>query len=169
MPRQSNRIQTAPDTSGLHLWLVLWKCWTAVHNFALDDIASGGLGFSDFAILEVLLHKGPLPVNAIGTKIGLTSGSMTVAVDRLASRDLVKREDDVVDRRTRIVALTDPGRALVEEAFAKHRDAMNALGEVLPEGERKSAIRILKKLGKAAEAELRPTKGAVQRPNQNGL
>jgi len=46
---------------------------------------------SDFAVLEALLHKGPLPVNEIGKKVLLTSGSMTVAVDRLEQRRLVER------------------------------------------------------------------------------
>lgn len=34
-------------------------------------------------VLEALLHKGPLPVNALGEKVLLTSGSITTAVDRL--------------------------------------------------------------------------------------
>ena len=41
---------------------------------------------SDFAVLEALLHKGPLPINEIGKKVLLTSGSITVAVDRLESK-----------------------------------------------------------------------------------
>jgi MarR family 2-MHQ and catechol resistance regulon transcriptional repressor len=55
------------------------------------SIAAHDLGFSDFTILEALLHKGPMLVNEIGRRIELTSGSITTAVDRLEARGLVER------------------------------------------------------------------------------
>jgi hypothetical protein len=64
----------AQSLRGAHLWLVLWKAFDALQVHALENIHSLGLGLSDFGTLEVLLHKGPTPVNAIGQKIRLTSG-----------------------------------------------------------------------------------------------
>src|ERR1039458_2644853 len=60
------------EASGIHLWLVLWKAYEAVRRHAERHIHSLGLGFSDFAVLEVLLHKGPTPVNTIGELEHLT-------------------------------------------------------------------------------------------------
>ena len=136
--------------SGLHLWLILWKAHGAVREYALRDIASLGLSLTDFAILEVLLHKGPMPVNDIGQKISLTSGSMTTAVDRLEQRGLVERRSDTEDRRARIVSLTSEGQKLIQCAFGAHERTMNQLGEVLTPHERAEAVRLLKKLGRAA-------------------
>ena len=65
----------AEDISAVHLWLVLWKASRAVEAHAFKSIASQPICGSDFAVLEVLLHKGPLPVNTIGRKVLLTSGS----------------------------------------------------------------------------------------------
>ena len=62
----------AGDTSGVRLWLVLWKAMRAVEAHALKSIASQPICGSDFAVLEMLLHKGPLPVNIIGRKVLLT-------------------------------------------------------------------------------------------------
>ena len=73
----------AQQTSGIHLWLVLWKAFYALQARAMADIECLGLCLSDFAILELLLQKGPMPVNEIGCKVKLTSGSITVAIDRL--------------------------------------------------------------------------------------
>src|SRR5690349_20024318 len=87
------------DTSGIHLWLVLWKAYEGLCEQADRHICTLGLGFSDFAVLEFLLHKGPTPVNTIGQHVSLTSGSITAAVDRLARKALVKRADDPDDRR----------------------------------------------------------------------
>src|SRR5436190_2924478 len=89
----------ATDASGTHLWLVLMKAHRALQRLATRSIRSSGAGLSDFAVLEMLLHKGPQPVNAIGRRIALTSGAITTAVDRLATRGLVTREADPGDRR----------------------------------------------------------------------
>ena len=76
------------DTSGIHLWLILWKTFESVRTHAVRQIRDVGLGFSDFAVLEVLLHKGPTPVNTIGERVYLTSGSITAAVDRLEAKGI---------------------------------------------------------------------------------
>src|ERR1700720_2178126 len=102
------------------IWLVLWKAARAIEQNAIRSVSASGLGRSDFAVLEVLLHKGPQPVNIIGKRVLLTSGSITAAVDRLESRKLLRRTADPRDRRSRIVQLTKTGRDLIERAFQKH-------------------------------------------------
>src|SRR5437868_14524333 len=80
------------DASGTHLWLVMMKAHRALARVAARSIESADVGLSDFAVMEMLLHKGPQPVNEIGRRIELTSGAITTAVDRLESRRLVTRE-----------------------------------------------------------------------------
>jgi MarR family 2-MHQ and catechol resistance regulon transcriptional repressor len=140
------------DTSGIHLWLVLWKAFESVRSHALKQIGKLDLGFSDFAVLELLLHKGPTPVNAIGQRVYLTSGSITAAVDRLEAKGLVHRCDHPGDRRARVVHLTEVGRTLIAKAFEQHKQAIEvATGGLTPE-ERAQAITLLKKLGLYAQA-----------------
>src|SRR5579862_5961114 len=93
-----------------HVWLVMMKAMRALTRYAAADIEETGLGLSDFAVLEVLLHKGPLPVNTIGPIVDLTPGSISIAVDRLFAKGLVSRIESGEDRRVRIVALTSRGR-----------------------------------------------------------
>src|ERR1700738_1993627 len=78
------------DTSGVHVWLVLGKAFQALAARAQEslNLSRTGLGDSYFRVLEVLLHKGPLPVNPIGPKVWLTPGSISVAVDRLEKKGL---------------------------------------------------------------------------------
>lgn len=140
------------NTSGIHLWLVLWKAYSTLRARADQSIASLDLNWSDFAVLEVLLHKGPLPVNTIGPKVMLTSGSISVAVDRLVRRGLVSRENVESDRRARVVHLTEAGRTLIECAFAQHAEAMEVATEGLSKAERLQTIALLKKLGRFAES-----------------
>ncbi len=141
------------DTSGVHVWLVLMKAFHALMPHAAESIARTELGDSDFRVLEVLLHKGPLPVNTIGPKVWLTPGSISVAVDRLARKGLVSRNDHPDDRRVRRVELTAKGRTLITRGFREHAAAMETAISILSKNERLTLLRLLKKLGKhAAEA-----------------
>ena len=99
--------------------------------------------------MEVFLHKGPLPVNTIGPKVMLTSGAISVAVDRLVRPGLVSRQNDVVDRRARVVHLTAEGKTLIECAFAQHAAAMERATAGLSKPERIQAIALLKNWGSA--------------------
>ena len=134
--------------TGVHVFLVLWKAARAVEAYAQKSISELEIGASDFAVLEALLHKGPLPINEIGRKVLLTSGSITVAVDRLETKGLVERRAHGTDRRARIVHLTKEGRKLITSAYAEHAADMEQLASAsLTSAERKTLIRLLKKIG----------------------
>jgi MarR family 2-MHQ and catechol resistance regulon transcriptional repressor len=139
-----------PET-GVHLWLILMKAHEALRRHAEQNIHGLGIGFSDFMVLEVLLHKGPTPVNEIGRRVRLTSGSITSAVDRLEAKGLVERRLDPEDRRTRVVHLTAAGRKLIACAFADHERAMERAAAGLTPDERAEVVALLKRLGKYAE------------------
>jgi MarR family 2-MHQ and catechol resistance regulon transcriptional repressor len=142
------------DTSGVHIWLVLAKAFHALGARAEEslNLSQAGLGESDFRVLEVLLHKGSLPVNTIGPKVWLTPGSISVAVDRLEKKGLVKRKT-TDDRRVRLVELTVKGRAIITKTFQEHAAAMEEPARVLSKEERLILLRLLKKLGKGGEEE----------------
>jgi len=128
----------------------MMKAHRTLQRVATRSIESAKVGLSDFALLEVLLHKGPQPVNEIGRRIELTSGAITTAVDRLESRGLVTREAHETDRRARIVQLTARGKDEAGKVFAVHKTAMDAAARGLSKGERAMLIRLLKKLGTSA-------------------
>ena len=138
--------------SATHVWVVLFRASKAVERNALKSISNLGLGLSDFAILELLLHKGPLAVNDLGRKVLLSSGSITTAVTRLAGQNLVRRTVHAEDKRSKIVQLTDEGRKLIQCAFARHTQDLEEVMSVLKSNERIELIRLLKKLGLWAAA-----------------
>ena len=142
----------APDVSGTHLWLVLMKAHRALERLAIRSIELSEVGLSDFGVMEMLLHKGPQPVNEIGRRIELTSGAITTAVDRLESRGLVTREAHPSDRRARIVRLTGAGEQLAARIFAVHKEAMDSAASGLSKTERAALIGLLRKLGTSAGA-----------------
>jgi MarR family transcriptional regulator, 2-MHQ and catechol-resistance regulon repressor len=138
--------------SGIHLWLILMKAYRALAQVDTRSIAASGIGMSDFAVLEILLHKGPLPVNTIGRQVMLTSGSITTAVDRLEEKHLVKRRACPNDRRVTYVTLTTAGRTLIRRVFKAHAIQIETVFDPLSEAERLTLATLLKKLGKHAES-----------------
>jgi len=135
-----------------HVWLVMMKAMRALTRYAAAGIEETGLGLSDFGVLELLLHKGPLPVNTIGPIVDLTPGSISIAVDRLFAKGLVSRVESTEDRRIRIVALTPRGKDLIVPAFRKHSAQMRRVFSELSAEELHSLEVALKRVGKRAAA-----------------
>lgn len=117
-----------------------------METVARRNVESQGLCLTDFAVLEVLLHKGPLPVNTIGRRVLLTSGSITAAVDRLERRGLVERRAHPSDRRARIVELTTTGTDLIRSAFTDHAHALDEAVQGLSPDERRTLTGLLLQL-----------------------
>ena len=142
--------QGTQDTD--HVWLVMMKAMRALTKYAAAGIEGTGLGLTDFGVLEVLLHKGPLPVNTIGPIVDLTPGSISIAVDRLFARGLVSRVESGADRRVRIVALTPRGKDLIVPSFRKHSGQMGKVFCELSPDELRGLEAALKRVGKRAAA-----------------
>src|SRR5438093_8829421 len=155
MKRTPPRKQPA-EASGTHLWLVLMKAHRTLERLATRSIESSEVGLTDFAVMEMLLHKGAQPVNEIGRRVNLTSGAITTAVDRLESRALVTREAHSSDRRARIVRLTAAGEQEAASLFAGHKAAMDLAASGLSKTERATLTELLKKLGISAAARAAP-------------
>lgn len=140
-----------------HVWLVMMKAMRAMTKYAAAGIEETGLGLSDFGVLEALLHKGPLPVNTIGSMVDLTPGSISIAIERLVEKGLVSRVESAEDRRVRIVALTPSGKDLIVPAFRKHAGQMKRVFSELRPEELGALEVALKKVGKRADALMEPS------------
>ena len=137
--------------SAPRLWLVLARAHGSMVDFIERSINAQGLGISDFMVLEVLLHKGPLTISVIGEKVLLASASMTSAIDRLEKRGLVLRRSCNSDRRIRVVELTAAGKSSIEEIYARHEKDLEFLMAGLSVNERQTMYEGLKKIGLAAK------------------
>src|SRR5215208_6882389 len=131
--------------TALKLWVVLARL--------NEDIAQHELTPTEFAILEVLFHKGPLLLGEVQRKILVTSGGITYLVDRLVEKGLVKREECPEDRRARYAVLTPAGTALIRRVFPQHAVAIEQVMAGLSSAEQREAIALLRKLGLAAAAQ----------------
>ena len=145
----------------LHAWLIMLKAWQSMSRYLLPKLLEEGLGESDFRVLEVLLHKGSMPVNAIGPKVYLNAGSVSVAVDRLYKKGFVSRVESTSDRRIRTVSLTEKGRKMFVPLFRRHAAHIkNAFQDVSSEELRQLEV-LLKSIGKRAESLAKPKRHSL--------
>jgi MarR family transcriptional regulator, 2-MHQ and catechol-resistance regulon repressor len=136
----------------LHAWLIMLKAWQSISRYVFPTLLAEGLGESDFRVLEVLFHKGPMPVNAIGPKVGLNPGSVSVAVDRLYKKGFVSRVESSRDRRVRTVSLTEKGRQMFAPLFRRHTALIKRAFHNVSSEELQQLELVLKKIGKRAES-----------------
>ena len=139
------------ENLALKLFVVLARAHGAVQEHTDRDIARHGLTTGEFAILEVLYHRGPLLLGEVQRKILVSSGGVTYLVDRLVQQGLVERRECATDKRARYAALTPAGEALIASIFPEHQAAIERAVAGLDDEEKRVAIDLLRKLGRTAD------------------
>lgn len=138
------------ESLDLKLWTVLAKAYDAVRAHAFADIERHGLTPGEFGVLDTLYHKGPMRLGELQHRVLVTSGGISYLTDRLEKRGLVVRRECAEDRRTKEVALTPEGEALVRRIFPEHTAVIErALSGVDPEV-KQAAVSLLRTVGRAA-------------------
>jgi MarR family 2-MHQ and catechol resistance regulon transcriptional repressor len=134
------------DTS-LKLFIVLSRAFRSVGDQANKSIQSFGLNPTEFAVLELLYNKGDTPLQQIGGKILIASGSITYVVDKLEKKGLLIRKQCSKDRRVTYASLTEEGIQFMEKIFPEHEQYINQIQSSLSVEEKETLISLLKKLG----------------------
>jgi len=142
----------AATDRALSLWVALARCAASVHRVSARDIQRYGLTQPQFAVLEVLYHKGPLPLCTIGEKLLVTSGNVTYVADQLEKAGYLQRARSAEDRRVVRARLTPKGAALLARIFPEHAGAIARAAARLSAREQASLARLLKKWGRAVQA-----------------
>lgn len=131
----------------LKLFIVLSRAYRAVNEKVNKVIQKNGLNPTEFAVLELLYHKGDQPLQQIGGKILLASGSITYVVDKLEEKGYLNRVACPKDRRVTYASISEEGKNLIEGMFPEHSALIHELMSSLSDEEKSQAIGLLKKLG----------------------
>ena len=161
MKREANGRDPALD-----LWVVLARATDALGRHARADVARHGLADAEFGVLEILYHRGRLPVCQVQRRILLQSGSTTYVVDKLVRRGLVRRAPNPRDRRGTLLALTPAGRRLIARIFPGHARALRRAMGGLSKSEQKRAADLVRRLGLGAAARLERSDPLVDRQGE---
>ncbi|ASF37952.1 MarR family transcriptional regulator [Halobacillus halophilus] len=150
MSEQESYYKKKQDPS-LKLFVVLTKAQRSVADLVRDDIQRYGLNPTEFGVLELLYHEGEQPLQKIGEKILLASGSITYVVDKLEKKEYLERIPCPNDRRITFASITEKGREFLNDIFPDHWKQIERITGGLTDEEKVQAIELLKKLGKNTE------------------
>lgn len=135
----------------LKLLVVLSKAYKTLMEKAAKDIKQYGLSPSEFAIMEVLYAKGRVPLQQVGEKILITSGTMTYNIDKLEKKKLLQRIPCQDDRRVTYAELTPAGSEWFDRIFPQHATGIHRLMNSLSSEQKQQAIELIKTLGLGAK------------------
>lgn len=127
---------------------ILFRATNQLEKIIADDVSQYGLNPSEFGALEVLYHKGPLPVQSICEKVLIASSSMSYVIENLIKKEFIIKTKNIQDKRYHIVELTEKGRGLMNDIYPKHVYKLRKVINILNQDEELSLQSNLKKLGK---------------------
>ncbi len=135
------------ETTALNTYIKLIRAAESLNSRIKLSLSNSGLTESQFNILEALMHLGPLCQKDLGSKLLKSGGNITMVVDNLEKRGLVKRERGAKDRRYFTVHLTKQGKHLIEKLFPSQTAAIVKEVGILSESEQIELQRLCKLLG----------------------
>jgi DNA-binding MarR family transcriptional regulator len=115
-----------------------------------------GIARSDLRCLN-LLEDGPLGLGEVGRRLGLSSGSVTALVDRLAAAGLARRVGDPADRRAARVEVTPAAYAALAESYRRLAEEVGERFADYRPGELTASVRCLGDVADACEAATKST------------
>lgn len=131
----------------LKLFIVLSRAHKAISEQTNQFFQENGVNPTEFAVLELLYHKGRQPLQKIGGKILLASGSITYVIDKLEKRGFITRVNCPTDRRITYAEITEEGEAFMADIFPAHEQKIHELTSALSPDEKEQAIELMKKIG----------------------
>jgi DNA-binding MarR family transcriptional regulator len=105
-----------------------------------------GLRKVEYSLLLLLLANGPLTPKRLGQALALSGPKLTLLLDRLEERDLLRRERSATDGRSQNIVLTDAGRTVTQTAGAASVPMERELDDRLSRAERLMLIELLRKV-----------------------
>lgn len=139
------------EINALNAFININRAVNSIGTRISKNFQQKGLTESQFGVLEALLHLGPLYQKEIAEKLLVSSGNITMVIDNLEKRELVKRLRYQKDRRYFNIELTNKGKNLIKSIFPEHVKAIVREFETLTQEEQKVLRNLTRKLGKGKD------------------
>ena len=139
---------TTEEVTALNAYIKLVRATESVSHRLHRHLESSKLTVTQFGVLEALFHLGAMHQRDLAEKLLKSGGNITLVIDNLEKRQLVKRDREVGDRRCISVSLTPAGKQLISDLFPAHVEAILQQMSILSLEEQLELGRLCKKLGK---------------------
>lgn len=125
--------------------IVFRKAFRKLDSYVSESFKESQLTPTQFAVLDVLYSKGTMKIGALIDSMLATSGNMTVVINNMEQKGLVRRHQCPSDKRSYLVELTELGRSVIERALPLHIDKIEQAFTLLTDEEKQQLVVILKK------------------------
>ncbi len=136
-----------PEQVGERYLAVHHRMFRAVN----DEMAGCGLSMARTKVLRRLCEQGPTRQSVLAADFALSPHSITDIVDGLERLGMAERRPDPVDRRAKLVAITDAGRTALDVANATWERLLTHIFGSLSQADRETLLRLLGSLDEAAQ------------------
>jgi DNA-binding MarR family transcriptional regulator len=138
-----------PITTADRVVLEIRKFIAAAIFFNTQAAEKAGLGLTDMQMLHMLQLYGPSTPSRLGKWTGLSSGGITVALDRLEKAGYVRREPNPEDRRSLLIMLIPARLRKIAAMYEGVENETRRLLATLPEGDLEAVVRFFETLHEA--------------------
>jgi DNA-binding MarR family transcriptional regulator len=94
-------------------------------------VKDSGLSPAQMHTVEIIGHNQDMRMKELAERLGVTTGTLTVGVDKLEKLGLVQRKPHEKDRRSWLIVLTDQGKKMYEKHHKYHQDFTNEISRDL--------------------------------------
>ena len=139
---------TPAQERALSAYVKLERAASSAFAYARIGLEEEGLTLSQFAVLEALFHVGPQCLGELARRILTSSGNLTLVINNLQKRGLVKKEQQGKDKRFVLAYVTPAGEKLITKIFPEHARRITEIMSRLKPDEQSQLGDLCRKLGK---------------------
>ena len=147
MKTRRNKLYGPEHAQALKCIIALNRATNAHNRRTAELLRAHGLTLMEFAVLEVLDHKGSLSISEIIEKILSTSGNMTVVINNLERDGMITRTPNPRDKRAWLISISPQGAEKIREVFPQYLSETRMMFAGVTDEEKKMATRFLKRIG----------------------
>lgn len=137
--------------SRIKAFTVFIKSSQSVQKLIKQDFLKKDINLNEYAIMELLYHRGDQPIQSIGKRILMGGGSITYVIDKLENKDFLSRKPSKEDRRKIYACITEEGKQYMDQRVTEHERLINTIFDEWNDDEVKEATALLKRIGIHAE------------------
>lgn len=139
-------IQDASTRTDYHLNHAIIEFYEKLSSWEHAVVRDKGFSLSQVHTIELLGAHGAMRMKELADKIGVTTGTLTVQIDKMVEAQWVARRPHESDRRSILVELTQAGQALFLEHDALHLQLTTELTANMHHDERVLLLSLLNRM-----------------------
>ncbi len=128
---------------------IILEFYDKLSSWEHELVRNSGISLAQMHAMEVIGFYGKTNARDAASKLGVTTGTLTVMMNTLEVKGYIKKERNPEDSRSILISLSDKGNSFYEEHHKYHHEMVTEISSLCSEEELKNLKKILTKLNKS--------------------